>query len=262
MARSIVITSGKGGVGKTTLTANLGRCLAAMGERTVVLDADIGLNNLDVLLGVDARIVYDVVDVIEGRCRLRQALIEDVDQQGLYILPSAHSYDKAKISGQHVREVVLRLSQNFDFVLVDCPAGIEAGFKRAVAACEEAVLVTTPHISSVRDAETVMRILAHGGISRIYTVVNRVRGDMILSGEMLTKNDVEKLINAEVFGMIPEEDELNLLSNSFNSGITEGYAACQALARGILSGTPEVFDLTKKYRGFFGKIKRSIKRKL
>lgn len=233
-----------------------------MGERTVVLDADIGLNNLDVLLGMDTRIVYDVVDVIEGRCRVRQALIEDVDQPGLFIMPSAHSYDKVKITGPHLREIVGRLGRNFDFVLVDCPAGIEAGFKRAVAACDEAIIVTTPHISAVRDAETVMRILSTGGMTRIYAVVNRVRGDMILSGEMLTKTDVERLMGVEVFGMIPEEDALNLLSNSFNSGMTEGTEACRAFAKGILSGTPEVFDLTKKYRGLFGRIRRGVKRKV
>ena len=122
MARSIVVTSGKGGVGKTTITAALGRSLASLGERTVVLDADIGLNNLDVVLGIDTRIVYDIVDVIEGRCRVRQALIEDIDQPGLYVLPSAHSYDRAKITGQNIKEVVCRLAQTFDYILVDCPA--------------------------------------------------------------------------------------------------------------------------------------------
>ena len=262
MARSIVITSGKGGVGKTTITANLGRSLAAAGERTVVLDADIGLNNLDVVLGIDSRIVFDIVDAIEGRCRLRQALIEDIDQPGLYIMPSAHSYDRAKVNGQNLKEIVNRLGQSFDYVLVDCPAGIEAGFKRAVASCEEAVLVTTPHISSVRDAETVMNLLRRSGITRIFTVVNRVRGDLVLSGEMLCRSDIERLIGAEVYGMITDEDELNLLSNSFNSGVSEGSSACAALARGIMSGTPEIYDLTKKYRGLFGRIRREIKRKV
>ena len=262
MARSIVITSGKGGVGKTTITANLGRSLAAAGERTVVLDADIGLNNLDVVLGIDSRIVFDIVDAIEGRCRLRQALIEDIDQPGLYIMPSAHSYDRAKVNGQNLKEIVNRLGQSFDYVLVDCPAGIETGFKRAVASCEEAVLVTTPHISSVRDAETVMNLLRRSGITRIFTVVNRVRGDLVLSGEMLCRSDIERLIGAEVYGMIPDEDELNLLSNSFNSGVSEGSSACAALARGIMSGTPELYDLTKKYRGLFGRIRREIKRKV
>ncbi len=262
MARSIVITSGKGGVGKTTITANLGRSLAAAGERTVVLDADIGLNNLDVVLGIDSRIVFDIVDAIEGRCRLRQALIEDIDQPGLYIMPSAHSYDRAKVNGQNLKEIVNRLGQSFDYVLVDCPAGIETGFKRAVASCEEAVLVTTPHISSVRDAETVMNLLRRSGITRIFTVVNRVRGDLVLSGEMLCRSDIERLIGAEVYGMIPDEDELNLLSNSFNSGVSEGSSACAALARGIMLGTPEIYDLTKKYRGLFGRIRREIKRKV
>lgn len=262
MARSIVVTSGKGGVGKTTVTANLGRIFASMGESCVVLDADIGLNNLDVLLGMDSRVVYDIVDVAEGRCRLRQALIRDTEESELYVLPSAHSYDKAALNGQSLKEIVTRLSVAFDIVLVDCPAGIEAGFKRAVASCEEAILVTTPHISSVRDAETVLGLLRKNGMNRIYTVMNRVRGDLTLTGEMLSRQDVERLTGTEVFGMIPEEDELNLLSNSLNYGLSEGYAACCALARGILSGTPELYDLTKKYRGLFGRIRRNMKRKL
>ena len=260
MARTFVVTSGKGGVGKTTVTACIGRIFASMGERTVALDADLGLNNLDVLLGADSRIVYDVVDVAEGKCRMRQALIRDTDEPELYILPGAHSYDKSAIDPQSMREIVSRLSRSFDIVLVDCPAGIEAGFRRAVSSCDEAILVTTPHISSVRDAETVLTLLKKSGINNIYTVVNRVRGDLVLSGEMLSRNDVERLLGTEVYGMIPEDDGINLLSNAFNYGLSSGFAACRALARGILSGVPEVYDLTKKYRGIFGGIRRRMKR--
>lgn len=255
-----MVTSGKGGVGKTTVTACLGRIFASMGERTVALDADLGLNNLDVLLGADSRIVYDIVDVAEGKCRMRQALIRDTDESELFILPGAHSYDRSAIDSQSMREIVSRLSRSFDIVLVDCPAGIESGFRRAVCSCDEAILVTTPHISSVRDAETVLTLLRQGGISSVFTVVNRVRGDLVLSGEMLSRGDIERLLGTEIFGMIPEDDGINLLSNAFNYGISSGYSACRALARGVLSGTPEVFDLTKKYRGIFGGIKRRMKR--
>lgn len=262
MARTFVVTSGKGGVGKTTLTATLGRLFASMGEKTVALDADLGLNNLDVLLGAAPRIVYDVVDVAEGRCRMSQALVRDTDEPELYILPGVHSSDRAALGSQSMKELVHRLSRSFDIVLVDCPAGIEAGFRRAVSSCDEAILVTTPHISSVRDAETVLKLLEKSGINRIFTVVNRVRGDLVLSGEMLSRGDIERLLGTEIYGMIPEDDGMNLLSNAFDYGIGEGRSACAALARGILSGVPEVFDLTKKYRGFFGGIKRRMKRKL
>lgn len=262
MARTFVVTSGKGGVGKTTLTAALGRIFASMGERTVALDADLGLNNLDVLLSVDSRIVYDVVDVAEGKCRMQQALVRDTDEPELYILPGAHSYDRSAIDPQSMKEIVARLSRSFDIVLVDCPAGIETGFRRAVGACDEAILVTTPHISSVRDAETVMTLLKGNGMTRIYVAVNRVRGDLVLSGEMLSRGDVERLLGTEVFGMIPEDDGMNLLSNAFDYGMSAGWSASCALARGILSGVPEVFDLTKKYRGIFGGIKRRMKRRL
>ncbi len=257
-----MVTSGKGGVGKTTLTASLGRAFASMGEKTVALDADLGLNNLDVLLGIDSRIVYDIVDVAEGKCRMKQALVRDTDEPELYVLPGAHSYDRTAIDAQSMREIVGRLARSFDIVLVDCPAGIEAGFRRAVGACDEAVLVTTPHISSVRDAETVLTLLRQNGMTHIYTAVNRVRGDLVLSGEMLSRCDVERLLGTEVYGMIPEDDGMNLMSNSFDQGLSAGQSACAALARGILSGSPEVFDLTKKYRGLFGGLKRRMKRRL
>ena len=262
MARTFVVTSGKGGVGKTTMTATLGRLFASMGEKTVALDADLGLNNLDVLLGAASRVVYDVVDVAEGRCRMNQALVRDTDEPELYILPGVRSSDRTALGSQSMKELVGRLSRSFDIVLVDCPAGIEAGFRRAVSSCDEAILVTTPHISSVRDAETVLGLLRQGGINRIFTVVNRVRGDLVMSGEMLSRGDIERLLGAEIYGMIPEDDGMNLLSNAFDYGIGEGHSACAALARGILSGTPEVFDLTKKYRGLFGGIKRRMKRRL
>ena len=263
MARSIVITSGKGGVGKTTLTANLGRALAALGERTVVLDADIGLNNLDILLGMDARIIYDLSDVLSGKCRLRQALVEDIEQRGMYILPALRGKSKQTISAQNLKLVVKQLDRTFDYVLIDCPAGIDDGFKRAINAAEEAIIVTTPHISALKDAETVRKLLKSYGMSSVYLVLNRVRGDLVLSGEMLDGKDVEKLLNTQLYGMIPEDDTLNLLSNAWVfTGVTDGYTAITALAQSIRSGVPEIIDPTKKYRGLFGGLKRKIKRRI
>lgn len=263
MARSIVVTSGKGGVGKTTLTANLGRALAALGERTVVVDADIGLNNLDILLGMDSRIVYDLSDVLCGKCRLRQALIEDVEQSGMFVLPALRSRTKVAVSAQNLKLIVRQLERSFDYILIDCPAGIDDGFRRAVCAAEEALIVTTPHVSALKDAETVRKLLHGFGINNIYLAINRVRGDLVLSGEMLSAGDVEKLLQAPLYGLIPEDDALNLLSNAWVfTGKTDGYLAVIALARGLRSGVPEIIDPTKKYRGMFGGIRRKIKRNI
>ncbi len=156
--KSIVVTSGKGGVGKTTVTACLGKALAALGFRVVLLDADFGLNNLDVVLGLENRVVYDIADVIDNRCRVRQALVEAV-RNGLYLLPSAHGYLGEKVTAQNLKLILKSLAVTFDYALVDCPAGIETGFKRAVTACERAIVVTTPHISAIRDASKVVTLL-------------------------------------------------------------------------------------------------------
>ncbi len=262
MARSIVVTSGKGGVGKTTLTANLGRSLAAIGQRVVLLDTDIGLNNLDVLMDVENKVVYDLIDVIENRCRPKQALIEDAFVRGLFVLPSAHSYDKSLINGQNIRAVIKTLSLTFDYILVDCPAGIETGFHRAVQACDEAVVVTTPHISSIRDADKVINLLKSYRIEKIGSVVNRARGDLILSSEMVSPQDVGKLLKVPVYGALPEDDTINLLSNVGVpvSRKSEGWDALEMLARNLHYGTSEIYDVTKKYRGFLGGIKRSLRR--
>ncbi len=263
MARTIVITSGKGGVGKTTLTANLGRGLAALGQRVVLLDTDIGLNNLDVIMGVENKVIYDLTDVIENRCRPRQALIED-RVKGLFVMPSAHGYDDGQISGQNLRALVNVLAQSFDYVLVDCPAGIETGFHRAVTACNEAIIVTTPHISAIRDADKVAALLRSYQKKSIHVAVNRARGDLIVANEMLDYNDICKTLRIAPVGIIPEDDAVNLLSNlglaaNPKSG---GFAAIDILARNVHFGTSVVYDVTKKYRGFFGGLKRSLRRKV
>ncbi|MCI8435301.1 MAG: septum site-determining protein MinD [Clostridia bacterium] len=261
MARSIVVTSGKGGVGKTTLTANLGRALAEMGLRVVLMDTDIGLNNLDVLMDVENRITFDLIDVIENRCRPRQALIADTEAKGLFVMPSAHSYDTAKINGQNIRAVIRALEASFDYVLVDCPAGIELGFHRAVAACNEGLVVVTPHISSIKDADKVLRLLKSYGL-KADVVVNRARGDLILSAEMVDVADVEQLLKLAPIGMIPEDDDMNLSGNfGVNRSIgSEGYDAIRLLAANIHLGTRQIYDVTKKYRGFFGGLKRGLRR--
>ena len=185
MARVIVVTSGKGGVGKTTVTAGLGRALATKGKRVVLMDADLGLNNLDVVMDAESRVVYDILDVVENRCRPRQALVEDLVAPGLFIMPGASYDDGDKISGQNLRAIVNSLSQSFDYIFIDCPAGIEVGFHRAVSAADEALVVTTPHVSALRDADKVVAIIKSYKI-KASLVVNRARGDMILGQEQLS----------------------------------------------------------------------------
>ncbi|MCL2256320.1 MAG: septum site-determining protein MinD [Firmicutes bacterium] len=264
MARTIVVTSGKGGVGKTTLTANLGRSLVRLGQRVVLLDVDLGLNNLDVIMDIEKKIVYDIVDVIENRCRPRQALIEDKLAKGLFVLPSSHSYDSSQINSQNIKAVINSLSAMFDYCLVDCPAGIEKGFHRAVAAVQEAIVVTTPHVSAIRDAEKVIRLLKTYQMKNIHAIVNRARGDMILNSEMVDSSDVSKFLKVPLLGQVPEDDAINLLSNL---GLTinaraDGYDAIDMLAKNLHFGTNIMFDVTQKYRGFFGGIKRGLRKRV
>lgn len=261
MARVVVITSGKGGVGKTTLTASLGRALARKNKRVVLMDADLGLNNLDVVLDVENRVVYDILDIVENRCRPRQALVEDIIVSGLFILPGAGYADTASVSGQNLRAIINSLASQFDFIFIDCPAGIEAGFHRAVAAADEAIVVTTPHVSALRDADKVAAIIRSYGINPSL-VLNRARGDMIMSEDQLNYEDVSKLLNLPVLGVIPDDDAINLHNCFFTDekSRTDGDIAVEMLAENLISGTKNVFDVTKKYRGIFGGLKRSIRK--
>lgn len=191
MARKIVLTSGKGGVGKTTICANLGVALARLGKRVCLVDVDIGLNNLDVVTGVENKIVFDLVDVIQNKCRIKQALVQDLNQPNLFIMPSAHSYNKSQVTAENVKRVIDGLNDYFDFVLIDCPAGIDEPFERAVCGADEAIVVVTPHLSSLRDADKVLLMLGNFNIKDYSIVINRVRGDMILDKEMI---DCKKLL--------------------------------------------------------------------
>lgn len=249
--KSIVITSGKGGVGKTTVTACLGRALASLGNRVALIDADFGLNNLDVVLGLENRVVYDIVDVIENRCRVRQALIE-ADTRNLFLLPSAHGYLGERVTAQNIRLVVNSLAVTFDYVLVDCPAGIEAGFSRAVGACESAIVVTTPHISALRDANKVVLLLSSYKLTPTL-VINRVRGDLLADGKIPSKDEIESILKATVDGVIPETDGVYNLKSMPSKPF-------DLLARRIHYGTGEPLDPAAGYRGFWGAIRRRMRR--
>jgi len=206
-ARAIVVTSGKGGVGKTTTTANLGATLAKRGKRVILIDADIGLRNLDLVLGLEKRIVFDLVEVAEGRCHLRQALIKDKRFESLSILPAAQTREKDAITPQQFAAIVERAADQADYVLIDCPAGIESGFRNAVAGATEAIVVTTPEVSAIRDADRVVGKIGETG-KPIRLIVNRLRPEMVRSGDMLSVEDVCEVLSIELLGIVPDDEEV------------------------------------------------------
>lgn len=207
-ARRIVVTSGKGGVGKTTTTANLGAALAQRGKRVVLVDADIGLRNLDLVLGLEKRIVFDLVEVVEGRCQLRQALIKDKRfGDALAILPAAQTRDKTAVSENQFAKVIDDLAEICDYAIIDCPAGIEQGFRNAVAGAREAIVVTTPEVSAIRDADRVIGKLQARGLP-MRLIVNRLRPEMVRAGDMLSVDDVCEILSAELIGIVPDDAEI------------------------------------------------------
>lgn len=262
MAKKIVITSGKGGVGKTTVTANLGRALASMGKRVALIDVDLGLNNLDVVMGMEGRILYDITDVINGRCRLKQALVQDNDKKNLYILASGNLSSAMNLSGQNIKIIVDNLSSVFDYILIDCPAGIELGFHRAVACADEALLVTTPNLTSLRDADKVLSVLSGYKLNSVSIIVNKVRGDLVLDKKILSPNDVCSILKTETIAVLPEEDVVFLTNGYSLPNKSESYKAYKQLAKNLENNTRKLIDVTNKYSGFFGSIKRGLKRSI
>ena len=208
MGEVIVITSGKGGVGKTTTTANIGVGLAQMGKKVIVIDTDLGLRNLDVVLGLENRIVYNLVDVITGSCRLKQALIKDKRYPELYLLPSAQTKDKSAVTPEQMKKLTAELKELFDYVILDCPAGIEQGFQNAIAGADRAVVVTTPEVSAIRDADRIIGLLEQGGIAQSELIINRLRMDMVKRGEMMSVEDVTEILGIRLIGVIPDDDKL------------------------------------------------------
>jgi septum site-determining protein MinD len=212
-ARVITVTSGKGGVGKTTVTANLGVALAMLGKKVVTLDADIGLRNLDVILGLENRIVYDLVDVVEGRCKLRQAMIKHKSYPDLFLIPAAQTRDKTAVSPSDMIEITEKLREDYDFILVDSPAGIERGFRNAVASADDVLIVTNPEVSSVRDADRIIGLLEAEEKGPGKLIVNRVKIDMVKRGEMLSMEDVVDILAINLIGVVPEDESVLMSSN-------------------------------------------------
>ncbi len=254
-ARRIVLTSGKGGVGKTTTTANLGAVLAKRGHRVVLVDADIGLRNLDLVLGVEKRIVFDLVEVVEGRCQLRQALIKDKRLENLSILPAAQTRDKTAISELQMADVVTQLGELCDYVLIDCPAGIEHGFRNAIAGASEAIVVTTPEVSAIRDADRVIGKLHERGLP-VRLVINRLRPEMVRSGDMLSVEDVTDILSAELLGIVPEDEEVIDTANKGEPIVLQAESRLAAIYDKIarrLEGELVPFT-TLRAPGFFGRL--------
>jgi septum site-determining protein MinD len=259
MGEVIVVTSGKGGVGKTTTTANLGAALALRGKKVVLVDTDIGLRNLDVVMGLENRIVYDVVDVVEGTCRLKQALIKDKRFDNLYLLPAAQTRDKNAVTVEQMSELCEKLKESFDFILIDCPAGIEQGFKNAIAGATRAVVVTNPEVSAVRDADRIIGLLEAHEIKDIRLVINRIRQDMVKRGDMMDKQDILEILAIDLLGLVPDDESIIVSTNKGEPAIldTKSIAgqAYRNIAKRILGEDVPLLEIQNE-GSFIGKIKK------
>ncbi|MBD9220190.1 MAG: septum site-determining protein MinD [Clostridiales bacterium] len=260
MSEVIVITSGKGGVGKTTTSANIGCGLALAGKKTVLVDSDIGLRNLDVVMGLENRIVYDLVDVVEGTCRLKQALIKDKRYPGLFLLPAAQTRDKNAVSPEQMKKLCENIKDmGFDYIIIDCPAGIEQGFKNAIAGADRAIVVTTPEVSAVRDADRIIGLLEANGLNNPMLIVNRVRYDMVKRGDMMSVDDVKEILSEEVIGIVPDDEDIVVTTNKGEPAVAEGVSKAGMAYRNITSrimGEEVPFLKLDENEGFFGKLRK------
>lgn len=261
VAKVVTVTSGKGGVGKTTATANLGAALAASGDKVVCVDADIGLRNLDVVLGLENRIVYDLVDIIEGRCRLRQALIRDKRLPELFLIPAAQTRDKSAVSPSDMVRLCNELREEHDWILIDSPAGIERGFRNAIAPADVVLVVTNPEVSAVRDADRIIGLIEAEEKGPAQLVINRIRPNMVRRGDMLSAEDVLELLAVELVGMVPEDENIVTSTNRGMPVALNGKSKAGQAFRNIarrLKGE-EVPFVEMEEEGFFGRISRFIR---
>lgn len=256
MGEIIVVTSGKGGVGKTTTTANIGAGLAELGKKVLVIDTDLGLRNLDVVMGLENRIVYNLVDVIEGKCRLNQALIKDKRYENLYLLPSAQTKDKSAVTPEQMIKLTSDLRREYDFVLLDCPAGIEQGFQNAISGADKALVITTPEVSAIRDADRIIGLLEANKIRNIGLIINKIRIEMVKRGDMMSVQDVTEILPADLLGIIPDDEQVVIATNQGEPVIDMDSFAGQAY-RNIcrrLTGDEIPFLNLEKSKGFFQKL--------
>lgn len=262
MGEVIVVTSGKGGVGKTTTTANVGTGLAKLNKKVVLIDTDIGLRNLDVVMGLENRIVYNLVDVIEGNCRIKQALIKDKRYQNLYLLPSAQTRDKDAVSPEQMKKLADELREEFDYILLDCPAGIEQGFKNAIAGADSALVVTTPEVSAVRDADRIIGLLEANEMKNIHLVVNRLRTDMVKRGDMMSADDVVEILAIDLIGIVPDDENIVIATNQGEPLVGNSSMAGQAymnICRRFTGEEVPLLDLNKK-NGFMSTLSGIFKK--
>lgn len=261
MGEVIVITSGKGGVGKTTTTANIGVGLAKMNKKVVVIDTDLGLRNLDVVMGLENRIVYNLVDIIEGNCRMKQALIKDKRYENLYLLPSAQTKDKSAVSPEQIRKLTEELAEEFDYVLLDCPAGIEQGFQNAIAGANRAIVVTTPEISAIRDADRIIGLLEKHNIKKIDLIINRIRMSMVKRGDMMSVEDVTEILGTPLLGAIPDDEQIVVTTNQGEPVIGTDSLSGKAYANICkrIAGEKVTFLNLDTRTGFFGKLSNIFK---
>ena len=258
-ARVITVTSGKGGVGKTTTTANIGTGMALLGKKVVLIDTDIGLRNLDVVMGLENRIVYDIVDVVEGTCRLKQALIKDKRFDGLYLLPAAQTRDKNSISPPQMVELCDELRKEYDYIIVDCPAGIEQGFKNAIAGADRAIVVTTPEVSAVRDADRIIGLLEANEIRNPQLIVNRVRQDMVKRGDMMSIEDIIDILAIGLIGVVPDDENIIISTNKGEPAVNDKKSLAGQAYRNItrrLMGEDVPFMDLNTPDGIFSKMKK------
>jgi septum site-determining protein MinD len=258
-AKVITVTSGKGGVGKTTTTANLGVALARMGKKVVLMDADIGLRNLDIVMGLENRIVYDIVDVVEKRCKLRQAMIKHKQFPELYLIPAAQTRDKTAISPQDMVNVTNELRPEFDFILIDSPAGIERGYRNAIEPADEVLIVTNPEVSAVRDADRIVGLLESSLKQPAKLIINRIKPEMVKRGEMMSADDVREILSLKIIGIVPEDENVIPSSNSgipvtLNDGSRAGVAFRNIARR--LNGEDVPFLPLDEGQGFFARISK------
>lgn len=259
MGRVIVVTSGKGGVGKTTSTANIGTALALQGKKVCLMDMDIGLRNLDVILGLENRIIYDVVDVVEGRAKVHQAIIKDKRfEDNLYLLPAAQNADKNAINEEQMIELVEELKEDYDYIIIDCPAGIEQGFKNSVAAADEAILITTPEISAIRDADRITGLIEQMDIDGPKLVINRIRKKMMQEGEVMDIDEITRHLSVDLLGIILEDDQVVRSSNKGNPVVldpdnvaSQGY---RNIARRILGETVPLMSMKEEKKTFWQRL--------
>ena len=264
MGEVIVVTSGKGGVGKTTTTANLGSALALRGKKVVLIDTDIGLRNLDVVMGLENRIVYDIVDVVEEKCKLKQALIKDKRFKDLFLLPAAQTRDKSAVNEEQMKKITEKLKEEFDYIIIDCPAGIEQGFKNAIAGANRAIVVTTAEISAIRDADRIVWLLEASEIKNPELVVNRLRPAMVRKGEMMDVEDIVDLLSIDLIGVVPDDEYIITQTNKGEPVVSNHKApsgkAYIEIARRILGENIEV-TIPGRKESFFAKLKHRFSKK-